>query len=943
MWLESVGVPGLSLILALETSCDDTCAAVVDGADDPLQRDLLAGRCARALRRHRARGRLPPPPRARQPGRRGGARRRRRRAASELDSLAVTRGPGLIGALLVGVSTAKALAAATGKPLAGIDHLHGHVAANFLEPDPLEPPFLCLIASGGHTLLAGVTSHDGYRAARPDARRRGGRGARQGRPPARARLSGRPGDRARGARTATRRPSSCPIAMTNDPRLDFSFSGLKTALLYAVRELGEEGAARAPGGPRGELSGRGRRPAGDQAAPRRAWRQPTTPAARRRLERGRARRWGGGELAAARASRRALRGRGSGAEARRRELCTDNAAMIASAARFVEPTPYPGLPRLGRSAPDSRAWQRVTIYGRAGCHLCDEARAAILRLIADERADRAARGRHRVRRSAAERVSRADPGGRGRRARRSASSSSTATRLRARFILSSRDRPVAARAQRRRDGYPPTARSTDGDRLSLGVAARLSRYLQVLIQARKMGRETISSQELAEYTHINSTQIRRDLSGFGKFGKRGVGYRVESLVSRDPQDPAHLRPAQHRPVRRRQPRPGDRQLRHLRRPRLPDRRDLRCRPRARRARSTAACPVRALDDLRAGRPRGRGRRRRARGPSRAAQQVADQLVEAGREDHLQLLRAAPPGAARGHRPHLEPRRRPALRALLLPRLRPWPRARPSGHRASTSTRTREVFEASQDFTIGLEEEFALVDPDSLELVHRFEELYGACLEDELLAESAAGELIDTEIEIRSGRAEGFAEAVERQQRAPRATVRARRAARDRARRHRHPSVGELPRPADHRHRALQPAARGAALGRAAQQHLERSRARRHPRCRPRDRRLRPPARAAAAAARAVGELALPRRPRHRARLGADRDLHPHLPALRGPGAVRRLARLRRVHRPADRDRVDRRGDPALVERAPASPLRHRRAADLRRPDRAARSRSASRR
>ncbi len=71
----------------------------------------------------------------------------------------------------------------------------------------------------------------------------------------------------------------------------------------------------------------------------------------------------------------------------------------------------------------------------------------------------------------------------------------------------------------------------DGDRLSLGVAARLSRYLQVLIQARKMGRETISSQELAEYTHINSTQIRRDLSGFGKFGKRGVGYRVESLVS----------------------------------------------------------------------------------------------------------------------------------------------------------------------------------------------------------------------------------------------------------------------------------------------------------------------------------------------------------------------------------------------------------------------------
>ncbi len=70
----------------------------------------------------------------------------------------------------------------------------------------------------------------------------------------------------------------------------------------------------------------------------------------------------------------------------------------------------------------------------------------------------------------------------------------------------------------------------DGERLSLGVAARLSRYLQVLTQARKMGRETISSQELSDYTHINPTQIRRDLSGFGKFGKRGVGYNVDSLV-----------------------------------------------------------------------------------------------------------------------------------------------------------------------------------------------------------------------------------------------------------------------------------------------------------------------------------------------------------------------------------------------------------------------------
>src|ERR1700739_3923527 len=78
---------------------------------------------------------------------------------------------------------------------------------------------------------------------------------------------------------------------------------------------------------------------------------------------------------------------------------------------------------------------------------------------------------------------------------------------------------------------PPPDVDKSGEKLSLGVAARLSRYLQVLTQARKMGKETISSQELADYTHVNSTQIRRDLSGFGKFGKRGVGYNVESLVN----------------------------------------------------------------------------------------------------------------------------------------------------------------------------------------------------------------------------------------------------------------------------------------------------------------------------------------------------------------------------------------------------------------------------
>ncbi len=100
------------------------------------------------------------------------------------------------------------------------------------------------------------------------------------------------------------------------------------------------------------------------------------------------------------------------------------------------------------------------------------------------------------------------------------------------------NKPTAARNPRgadaataATDGAAPPAEDGAGARLSLGVAARLSRYLQVLIQARKMGKETVSSQELASWTHINSTQIRRDLSGFGKFGKRGVGYQVDSLVA----------------------------------------------------------------------------------------------------------------------------------------------------------------------------------------------------------------------------------------------------------------------------------------------------------------------------------------------------------------------------------------------------------------------------
>ena len=124
----------------------------------------------------------------------------------DIDLVAATQGPGLVGALLVGLSTAKALAAARELPFAAVDHLQGHVAANFLRlarrrvedaaPRAFEPPFLCLIASGGHTLLAHVREHDGFEVLGRTLDDAGGRGVRQGREDARPRLPGRRGARA---------------------------------------------------------------------------------------------------------------------------------------------------------------------------------------------------------------------------------------------------------------------------------------------------------------------------------------------------------------------------------------------------------------------------------------------------------------------------------------------------------------------------------------------------------------------------------------------------------------------------------------------------------------------------------------------------------------------------------------------------------------------------
>jgi redox-sensing transcriptional repressor len=152
----------------------------------------------------------------------------------------------------------------------------------------------------------------------------------------------------------------------------------------------------------------------------------------------------------------------------------------------------------------------VVLYGRPGCCLCEDARALLERVREDlpfVLVEHNIELDERLLRRFLERIL-----------------------LRARLAagrddLESGPMSLGELATNADGGIPP------GERLPLGIAARLSRYLQILTQARKMGRETISSQELASYTHVNSTQIRRDLSGFGKFGKRGVGYNVDSLVA----------------------------------------------------------------------------------------------------------------------------------------------------------------------------------------------------------------------------------------------------------------------------------------------------------------------------------------------------------------------------------------------------------------------------
>jgi N6-L-threonylcarbamoyladenine synthase len=248
----------------------------------------------------------------------------------DVDKVAVTRGPGLIGALLVGVSWAKALAATRRLPLVPVDHLHGHVIASTLGPEPIQAPFLCLVASGGHTFLARVDEPSSYVVlgqtlddAAGEAFDKGARLLGLGYPggPEVDRLAGE-GD-----------PEAFDFPRSAPGELDFSFSGLKTALLYRLRDE--------PDANHADLAASYQRAIVDALVAR----------TRAALEReGLERLAIGGGVAANSELRAAVAALDAAVWVPPMELCTDNAAMIAGAARFLEPIEYPGYLALDAAA-----------------------------------------------------------------------------------------------------------------------------------------------------------------------------------------------------------------------------------------------------------------------------------------------------------------------------------------------------------------------------------------------------------------------------------------------------------------------------------------------------------------------------------------------------------------------------------------------------------------
>jgi len=332
----------VSRIFALETSCDDTCAAVIDGPR------ILSNVVSSQAAFHERYGGVVPEVASRHHLELvnavvAAALQQADTGLPEVDAVAVTQGPGLIGALLVGLSTAKALAAAERKPLIPVDHLHGHVAANFLEPDPLEPPFLCLIASGGHTLLAGVREPSSFEILGATVDDAAGEAFDKG---ARLLGLGYPGGPAiqQAAEGGDPGAFEFPVAMS-ERGLDFSFSGLKTALVYRVRELGVEEVERR----RADLAASYQRAIVDQLVVKlqRALSE-GAPQAKPRSHPSDVG-WPAIALGGGVAANAELRERtgelcdrlGLGLKLVPIELCTDNAAMIASAARYTKAIPYP--------------------------------------------------------------------------------------------------------------------------------------------------------------------------------------------------------------------------------------------------------------------------------------------------------------------------------------------------------------------------------------------------------------------------------------------------------------------------------------------------------------------------------------------------------------------------------------------------------------------------
>jgi N6-L-threonylcarbamoyladenine synthase len=308
------------VILGIETSCDETAAALVTG-DGAVRASVISSQADL----HARYGGVVPEVASRRHLELVSPVIREALADAEatlddVESIAVTQGPGLVGALLVGLSAAKAIAWARRLPLAPVDHLHGHVASLYLSPEPLEPPFLCLLASGGHTLLLDVRERGGFDVLGTTVDDAAGEAFDKG---ARLLGLGYPGGAAmdRLAQSGDASAFSFPVARLEG--LDFSFSGVKTSLLYAVRDLGDELETR-----RADLA------ASYQRAIVRALAERTLAAAEQV----------GHETIAVVggvAANSELRAALPGARFAPLALCTDNAAMIASAGRYSRSLPYP--------------------------------------------------------------------------------------------------------------------------------------------------------------------------------------------------------------------------------------------------------------------------------------------------------------------------------------------------------------------------------------------------------------------------------------------------------------------------------------------------------------------------------------------------------------------------------------------------------------------------